>query len=159
MKQNGSEHITHRKGRDHFSKFCFTCLGITDWVTMEKILHPMVCSQEILKATVGYTNPSVPSSSAAASMTLGKTLLSDGPQILMWKMVIVCKCPQFWNPMIKWNSQRNPFQHSIIMHLKKILLHSQPLSSIFWKGMTYQVAPKSTDHSEEHSPWGWKLLQ
>ena len=29
MKQNGSEHITHRKGRDHFSKFCFTCLGDT----------------------------------------------------------------------------------------------------------------------------------
>ena len=82
MKQNGSEYITHRKGRDHFSKFCFSCLGITDWVTMENILHPVVYSQEILKVTTGYMNPWVPSSSAA-SMTLGKTLLSDGPRFLM----------------------------------------------------------------------------
>lgn len=67
---------------------------------MENILHPVVYSQEILKVTTGYMNPWVPSSSAA-SMTLGKTLLSDGPRFLMWKMTIVYKCPQFWNPMIK----------------------------------------------------------
>lgn len=83
MKQNGSECITHRKGRDHFSKFCFNCLGIIEWVTMENILHPVVHSQEILKVTVGYMKPWVLSSSAAASMTLGKTLLSDEPQFLI----------------------------------------------------------------------------